>query len=303
MKLVKESRVALGLFRIAEKNNKEISDLFQSALDNGVNFFDHADKYGGDHICEKRFGDSVTINDDLREKIYLQTKCGIRTEDGCDYYDFSKEYILKRVDESLIALKTDYVDSLLLHRPDTLMEGEEIAEAFDKLHESGKVRNFGVSNFTPYQVDYIQKYINQKIKFNQVQLSIVHSPIIDNGICMNTMFDGAVDRDGGTLEYSRINDITIQAWSPMQYGWFEGVFLGNEKYAELNKEIDKLAQKYNVDPITICIAWILRHPAKIQAIVGTTNKDRCIHSAKAMNINLTKPEWYRLYQAAGHFIP
>ena len=120
---------------------------------------------------------------------------------------------------------------------------------------------------------------------------------------MNTMFDGAVDRDGGTLEYSRINDITIQAWSPMQYGWFEGVFLGNEKYAELNKEIDKLAQKYNVDPITICIAWILRHPAKIQAIVGTTNKDRCLHSAKAMNINLTKPEWYRLYQAAGHFIP
>ncbi len=303
MKNTEKSRVALGLFRIHDKSKEDINRLFKSALDSGINFFDHADKYGGDHVCEKMFGESVTINDDLREKIFLQTKCGIRNHEGYDYYDFSKEYILKRVDESLQALKTDYVDSLLLHRPDTLMEGEEIAEAFDRLLSSGKVRKFGVSNFTPYQIDYLQKHINQKIEYNQIQLSIVHSLIIDNGICMNTLFDGAVNRDGGTLEYARINDITLQAWSPMQYGWFEGVFLDNKKYAVLNKEIDMLADKYGVDPITICIAWILRHPAKIQAIIGTTNPLRTQLSAKAMDIVLTKPEWYRLYVAAGHIIP
>ena len=297
------SRVVLGCFRIESKTNKEVQKLFSTALDNGINFFDHADKYGGDHVCETRFGESLDISDDLREKIYIQTKCGIRTGEKCDFYDFSKEHILKQVDDSLKALNTDYIDCLLLHRPDTLMEGVEVAEAFDKLYNSGKVRNFGVSNFTPYQIDYIQKHVNQKICANQIQLSIVHSPIIDNGICMNTVFDGAIDRDGGTLEYSRINDITIQAWSPMQYGWFEGVFLGDSKFEELNKDINILADKYNVDPITICIAWILRHPAKMQAVIGTTNPIRVEKSAKAADIVLTREEWYRLYSSAGHVIP
>jgi len=303
MKLTKSSQVALGFFRIDKKSKQEINSLFASAIDNGINFFDHADKYGGDHVCETKFGESIDINDDLREKIYIQTKCGIRTGANGDFYDFSKKHILRQVDDSLKALQTDYVDYLLLHRPDTLMEGEEVAEVFDELHSSGKVRNFGVSNFTPYQVEYVQKYINQKICINQVQLSIAHSPIIDNGICMNTVFDGAIDRDGGTLEYSRINDITLQAWSPMQYGWFEGIFLGSKKYAKLNNEIDFLADKYNVDTITICIAWILRHPAKIQAIIGTTNPIRVEKSAKAMDIVLTREEWYNLYTLAGHMVP
>ena len=207
------------------------------------------------------------------------------------------------MDDSLKALKTDYVDYLLLHRPDTLMEGEEIAEAFDELSSKGKVRNFGVSNFTPYQIEYVQKYVSQKISVNQIQLSIAHTPVIDNGMCMNTVFEGAINRDGGILEYARINDIALQAWSPMQYGWFEGIFLGNEKFAELNKEIDILAQKYNVDPITISITWILRHPAFKQAVVGTTNPERVKKSAMAAGIELTRKEWYRLYLTAGHMIP
>ncbi|MEX1376856.1 MAG: aldo/keto reductase [Eubacteriales bacterium] len=303
MNIQEQSRVALGFFRVAEKTKKEINDIFSAALESGINFFDHADIYGRDQACEKRFGDSLDISDDLREKIYIQTKCGIRKGKKYGFYDFSKQHILKQVDDSLKALNTDYIDYLLLHRPDTLMEGEEIAEAFDILHSSGKVRNFGVSNFTPYQIEYVQKHINQKICINQVQLSIVHAPIIDNGICMNTVFDGAVDRDRGVLEYSRINDITLQAWSPMQYGWFEGIFLGDEKYAELNGEIDILAQKYNADPIAVSVAWILRHPAGIQAIVGTTNPERIKKSADAMKIEITREEWYRLYAAAGHIIP
>ena len=297
------SKVALGLFRIMKKTDSEVQNLFAAAIDNGINFFDHADKYGGDHVCEKRFGESLEINDDLREKIFIQTKCGIRSWEGGDYYDFSKEHILRQVDDSLKALKTDYVDYLLLHRPDTLMEGEEIAEAFEELSSKGKVVNFGVSNFTPYQIDYVQKHIKQKIQVNQIQLSIAHTPVIDNGMCMNTVFDGAINRDGGILEYARINDIALQAWSPMQYGWFEGIFLGNEKFAELNKEIDILAQKYNVDPITISIAWILRHPAFKQAVIGTTNPERIKKSAMAANIELTRKEWYRLYLTAGHRIP
>jgi len=303
MKNEKPSRVVSGYFRVKDKSNKEIQNMFSAAIDNGINFFDHADKYGGDHVCENRFGESLDINDDLREKIYIQTKCGIRSWEGGDYYDFSKEHIIKQVEDSLKSLRTDYIDSLLLHRPDTLMEGEEIAEAFDILHSTGKVRNFGVSNFTPYQVEYVQKYITQKIQVNQIQFSLVHASIIDNGVCMNTVFDGAIDRDRGVLEYSRINDITIQAWSPMQYGWFEGIFLNNDKFAELNKEIGLLAKKYNTDPIAISIAWILRHPANMQAVIGTTNPERIKKSAQAMNIEITRKEWYKLYSAAGHFIP
>ncbi|MBN2879120.1 MAG: aldo/keto reductase [Clostridia bacterium] len=297
------SRVVSGYFRVKDKSKEEIQNMFSAAIDNGINFFDHADKYGGDHVCESRFGESIKMSDDLREEIYIQTKCGIRSWEGGDYYDFSKEHIIRQAEDSLKALHTEYIDSLLLHRPDTLMEGEEIAEAFETLHSTGKVRNFGVSNFTPYQVEYVQKYVNQKIRFNQIQFSLVHASIIDNGVCMNTVFDGAIDRDRGVLEYSRINDITIQAWSPMQYGWFEGIFLNNDKFTELNKEISLLAEKYNTDPIAISIAWILRHPANMQAVIGTTNPERIKKSAQAMNIELTRKEWYKLYSAAGHFIP
>ncbi|HAK47348.1 MAG TPA: aldo/keto reductase [Spirochaeta sp.] len=302
MKIAEKSRVALGFFRIDDKSKKEINNMFVSAMDTGINFFDHADMYGGNHKCEARFGESLDISDDVREKIFIQTKCGIRNGVYGSYYDSSKEHILDRVDGSLKALQTDYLDYLLLHRPDTLIEGEEVGEAFDQLYSSGKVRKFGVSNFTPSQLEYLQKYCNQKLCINQVQLSVVHSPIIDSGLNMNTFFDGGIDRDGGTLEYSRLNDITLQAWSPLQYGWFEGVFLGSEKYSDLNKELNLLADRYNVDPITISIAWILRHPAKIQALIGTTNPERIEKCAKAMEILLTREEWYHLYILAGHRI-
>lgn len=230
----------------------------------------------------------------------IQTKCSIVP--GI-MYDFSKEHILNSVDASLKRLKTDYVDTLLLHRPDTLMEPEEVAEAFSKLHESGKVKYFGVSNHTPMQIELLNKYLNNKIIINQLQFSIMHTGMIDAGLNMNIKNDASIDRDGGVLEYCRLKDITIQAWSPYQYGFFEGVFLDNDKFPELNKKINAIAEKYAVTNTAIATAWILRHPAKIQTIVGSMNAERIKEICKASNITLTRQEWYEIYLAAGNKLP
>lgn len=230
----------------------------------------------------------------------IQTKCSIVP--GI-MYDFSKEHILNSVDASLKRLKTDYVDTLLLHRPDTLMEPEEVAEAFSKLHESGKVKYFGVSNHTPMQIELLNKYLNNKIIINQLQFSIMHTGMIDAGLNMNIKNDASIDRDGGVLEYCRLKDITIQAWSPYQYGFFEGVFLDNDKFPELNKKINAIAEKYAVTNTAIATSWILRHPAKIQTIVGSMNAERIKEICKASNITLTRQEWYEIYLAAGNKLP
>jgi predicted oxidoreductase len=200
-------------------------------------------------------------------------------------------------------LKTDYIDVLLLHRPDALVEPEEVAEAFSILHASGKVRNFGVSNHNPMQIELLSQYLNQRIIVNQLQLSITNTGMIDAGLNVNMQIDKSIDRDGSVLDYCRLNGITIQAWSPFQYGFFEGVFLDNPKFKALNDEMDKVAKKYDVPKSAIPIAWILRHPAKIQPIVGTTNPKHLKEICQASNVNLTKKEWYDLYKAAGNKLP
>jgi len=295
---IKASAIALGCMRIADKSVKEVAELINTALEEGINFFDHADIYGGGK-SEEVFAEAIDMKPSIREKIIIQTKCGIRK----GYYDFSKEHILKSVDGSLKRLKTDYIDVLLLHRPDTLMEPEEVAEAFSILHSSGKVRNFGVSNFNPMQIELLSKYLNQKLIINQLQFSIMHTGMIDSGFNVNMKVDQSIDRDGSVLEYCRLKNITIQAWSPFQYGFFEGTFLGNEKFKELNDKIDEIAAKKGVPNIAIPIAWILRHPAKIQPIVGTTNPARLKDICKASEIELTREEWYELYRAAGNKLP
>ncbi|EMT40049.1 putative oxidoreductase [Thermoanaerobacter thermohydrosulfuricus WC1] len=295
---IKASAIALGCMRIADKPVKEVAELINTALEEGINFFDHADIYGGGK-SEEVFAEAIEMKPSIREKIIIQTKCGIRH----GYYDFSKEHILKSVDGSLKRLKTDYIDVLLLHRPDTLMEPEEVAEAFSILHSSGKVRNFGVSNFNPMQIELLSKYLNQKLIINQLQFSIMHTGMIDSGFNVNMKVDQSIDRDGSVLEYCRLKNITIQAWSPFQYGFFEGTFLDNEKFKELNDKIDEIAAKKGVPSIAIPIAWILRHPAKIQPIVGTTNPARLKDICKASEIELTREEWYELYRAAGNKLP
>lgn len=290
--------IGMGCMRIVELENVDaVKGWVDTALEHGINFFDHADIYGKGR-CEELFGQVLTPS--LREKIILQSKCSIRPGIA---FDFSKEHILNSVDGILKRLNTEYLDILLLHRPDTLMEPEEVADAFRILKESGKVRHFGVSNQTPMQMELLSKYCDEPLLINQLQLSIAHCPMINSGINANMYNDSGINRDGGILEYCRLKDITIQAWSPFQYGMFEGIFLGNEKFAELNKVIDNLAEKYNVTNSAIAVAWILRHPAGIQTIVGTTNKDRIAQISKASEIRLTREEWYALYMAAGNKLP
>ena len=290
--------IGMGCMRIVELENADaVKSWVDTALEHGINFFDHADIYGKGR-CEELFGQILTPS--LREKIILQSKCSIRPGIA---FDFSKEHILNSVDGILKRLNTEYLDILLLHRPDTLMEPEEVADAFRILKENGKVRHFGVSNQTPMQMELLSKYCDEPLLINQLQLSIAHCPMINSGINANMYNDSGINRDGGVLEYCRLKDITIQAWSPFQYGMFEGIFLGNEKFAELNKVIDNLAEKYNVTNSAIAVAWILRHPAGIQTIVGTTNKDRIAQISKASEIRLTREEWYALYMAAGNKLP
>ena len=292
------SEIGMGCMRIVELENADaVKSWVDTALENGINFFDHADIYGKGR-CEELFGKVLTPS--LREKIILQSKCSIRPGIA---FDFSKEHILNSVDGILKRLNTEYLDILLLHRPDALMEPEEVADAFCILKENGKVRHFGVSNQTPMQMELLSKYCDEPLLINQLQLSIAHCPMINSGINANMYNDSGINRDGGVLEYCRLKDITIQAWSPFQYGMFEGVFLGNEKFEELNKVIDNLAEKYNVTNSAIAVAWILRHPAGIQTIVGTTNKDRIAQISKASEIRLTREEWYALYMAAGNKLP
>ncbi|KQX38985.1 aldo/keto reductase [Devosia sp. Root436] len=288
--------------RIAKMSDAEIATLFGSARDAGIDVFDHADIYGGErHRCEQRFGEAVALTPAQREQIVIQSKVGIRK----GYFDFSKEHILTSVDESLAALRTDYLDLLLLHRPDTLVEPEEVAEAFEQLVASGKVRHFGVSNHTPGQVELLKTAVKQPLLANQVQLSITHAPLFAQGVAANMAgLDQSISRDNGLLDYSRLNNMMLQAWSPFQKAFFDGVFLGDrENFAALNDAIDALASQYGVTPTGIAVAWITRHPAHIQVVLGTTNPGRVRDAAAGSDVELTREEWYRLFRAAGHTLP
>lgn len=291
--------IAVGCMRLTGLEAAEAQTFVKTAIDNGAVFFDHADIYGGGR-CEEVFADAVGMSPQVRETMILQSKCGIRP--GVSF-DFSKEHILASVDGILKRLRTEYLDVLLLHRPDALVEPEEVAEAFDTLEASGKVRHFGVSNQRPMQIELLKKALNQPIVANQLQLSITNATMISAGVNANMLNDSAVDRDGGVLDYCRLHDITIQPWSPFQYGFFEGVFLGNPKFPKLNAEIDAVAKRYGVANTTIAMAWLLRHPARMQPVTGTMNVGRLKDCIKATEITLTREEWYAIYMAAGNTLP
>jgi len=295
--------VVLGMMRIGKMPNAEIKALVNAAIDAGMNFLDHAAVYGGEfHGCERRFGEAMGLTPSQREALILQTKVGI-VPDG-PYFDYSYEHIVESVDGSLAALGTDYIDILLLHRPDALVEPEDVAKAFDEIHAAGKVRAFGVSNHTPGQIELLKRNVKQPLVANQLQLSITHANLIAQGTAANMDgLDQSISRDNGILDYCRLHDITVQAWSPLQAGFFTGSFLGNADYPELNAVVDLLAQKYDVPPIAIAIAWITRHPANMQVVIGTTSLERVAGAALGSDVPLTRPEWYDLFRAAGHTIP
>lgn len=289
--------IAVGCMRIADMNEYDASSFVDTCIENGANFFDHADIYGCGS-CETVFGKAIKGYE--REKIIIQTKCGIVRGER---FDFSYEHIIDSVNGSLKRLDTDYIDVLLLHRPDALMEPEEVAKAFCELKQSGKVRHFGVSNQNPYQIKLLENYLPMPICANQLQFSIMHSSMIQSNLNVNLYNDSAINRDGSVLDFCRLNNITIQPWSPMQHGFFKGCFVDNEDFPELNAVLDAIAKKYSVSKTTIAISWILRHPAKMQPVTGTTNINRLKDSFKATEIELTRQEWYDIYKAAGNILP
>lgn len=291
--------IAVGCMRISGLNKSAAESFVKTSINNGANFFDHADIYGGGE-CESIFAEAVGMNATVRENLLIQSKCGIVPG---KMFDFSKEHILSSVEGSLKRLKTDYLDTLLLHRPDTLVEPEEVAAAFDALEKSGKVRHFGVSNQDPMMIELLKTAVKQPLVANQLQLSVTNASMITQSMNMNMADEKYLDRDNGVLNYCRINGITIQPWSPFQYGFFEGVFVGNDKFPKLNAKLEEIGGKYGVSSTAIAMAWLLRHPAKMQPITGTMNEGRLLDCIKATEIALTREEWYEIYLAAGHRLP
>ena len=295
------SEIVLGMMRIKDKSVKEVEELVETALSVGINAFDLADIYGRGR-CEELLGLVLKNRPDLREEMWIQSKCGIRIEEFT-YFDFSKDYIIKSVDGILQRLQVDYLDSLLLHRPDALMESDQVAEAFDLLYKQGKVRNFGVSNQNPMMMELLKKDVKQPLAVNQLQLSAAFTPGFESGFHVNMEDSQAAMRDGSIFEYCKLHDVVIQAWSVLQFGYFKGNFVGNEKFQALNQVLDRLAIKYGVTSSTIAISWILRYPAKMQAVVGTTNPKHLREVSQAGNFSLTRKEWYEIYLAAGNNLP
>ena len=295
------SEIVLGMMRIEDKSVKEVEEIVETALSVGINAFDLADIYGRGR-CEELLGIVLKNRSDLREKMWIQSKCGIRIEEFT-YFDFSKDYIIKSVDGILQRLKIDHLDSLLLHRPDALMESDQVAEAFDLLYKQGKVRDFGVSNQNPMMMELLKKDIKQPLAVNQLQLSAAFTPGFESGFHVNMEDSQAAMRDGSIFEYCKLHDVVIQAWSVLQFGYFKGNFVGNEKFQALNQVLDRLAIKYGVTSSTIAISWILRYPAKMQAVVGTTNPKHLREVSQAGNFSLTRKEWYEIYLAAGNNLP
>lgn len=292
--------VAVGCMRLTElESEKEVREFIEYCLEKGANFFDHADIYGGGR-CEKIFGEVLKNDPAYREQMILQSKCGIVPG---KMYDLSAEYIVGSTEKILERLSTDHLDLLVLHRPDALLEPEEIARAFDTLEESGKVTHFGVSNFNSMQIELLKKYVKQPILVDQLQLSIASSSMISQGMEVNMTTGGAVMRDGSVLDYCRLNDITIQTWSPFQMPEWRGTFIGSEEYPALNEKLNALAEKYDVTATTIAAAWILRHPADMQILCGSMKKERLQSVIDAAHIRLTREEWYDLYLAANHILP
>lgn len=291
--------IAVGCMRLISLDEKNAAKFVAGAAENALNFFDHADIYGKGE-CESLFSKACKAAGVKRENIYIQSKCGIVRG---KMYDFSKEHILASVDGILSRLQTDYLDVLLLHRPDTLMEPDEVGKAFDILYKSGKVRNFGVSNMKPMQIELLQSGLKQKIAVNQIQFSPVHSGAIRGGFEFNMLTDGAADRDGSILEYCRLKGITPQAWSPFQHGFIKGTYIDNPDYAELNATLKEIGSNYGITPSATVAAWISRHPAGIQTVTGTTNLKRLLDIKKGLDVNLSREEWYKIYKAAGNILP
>ena len=295
------SAIVLGCMRMPALSVEDAAGIIRTAAENGINFYDHATCYGNGE-AETRFGDAFPLTGLKRGDVILQSKCGLHFDRR--EFDWSRDDILQSAEESLKRLKTEYLDVLLLHRPDLLYDPEEVAEAFDTLYTQGKVRFFGVSNVTPGQLELLKKYVKQPLVINQLQFSLDQTQLIDPALYLNNLTtDRSTDRDNGLLDYCRLHDITVQAWSPLQFGMFGGCFVDHPDFPELNRALGEIGGKYGISKAAVAIAWILRHPARMQAIVGTMNPQHLKDLCTAGDVHLTHHEWYELYLASGKFLP
>jgi predicted oxidoreductase len=288
---------------LSTETRKQAVSIIRTALDEGINFFDHADIY-----CygksEQAFASIWESAPNLRGSIVLQSKCGIRfggdPDEGSPHrFDFSYEHILRSVEGILERLKTDYLDILLLHRPDPLVEPEEVAKAFDELHQSGKVRYFGVSNHTPSQISLLKRFLNQPLVANQVELNVIHSHLLDAGVVFNQDKPSYPVRGEGAFEYCREHDISVQAWSPLALGAVTGKIIdpADDRLDSVARLVRALAEQKRVSPEAILIAWLLRIPGNIQPVIGTTNLERIRASCQGLSVMLSREEWYLLFTA------
>ncbi|MEA4811682.1 MAG: aldo/keto reductase [Anaerolineaceae bacterium] len=300
------SQLVLGLMRINELTAPQLDRLLHSALDLGINLFDLADIYGSIYgECETLVGLSLKRNPGLRHKMLIQTKCAIVMEShgGTSRYDFSKGYLLKAVEGSLKCLGIEKIDILLLHRPDALMEPEEVAETFTLLQTAGKVDHFGVSNFNPSQMELLQSSVSQPLRINQLQFGPAHTGMLDYGLRANTTLPGSENRDGAILDYCRLKHITIQAWSPFLFGLDGTLIMDNPDFVALNKAFREIGNAHGISPNAVVSAWISRHPAGIQTMAGTTKPERLAEIAKGIETPLSREEWYKIYIAGGKKLP
>ena len=292
---------------ITKAHLKQTHECIDAAIAGGINFFDHADIYTFGK-AEQVFGQALAERPELREHMYIQSKCGIRFEDdkGPKRYDFSAKWIEESVEGSLKRLNTDYLDVLMLHRPDPLMEVEEIAQVFSCLQESGKVRNFAVSNMQQHQMNFLQHALDMPIVANQIEASLQKHQFVDEGVYAGNADGKDLNFTPGSVEYCRHFDIQIQSWGSLCQGLYTGGDLTNASQADINTSIlvNKLAALYDTTPEAIVLAWLLRHPALIQPIIGTTNVERIAASCGALNVTLNREHWYALYVSAkGHELP
>lgn len=304
------ANVALGIMRMGTLPVEDCTKALLAAHEAGINFIDSADIYGRDPklgrgSSEIHFGQALKQSGLKRSDFFIQSKGGLYADETGQItrYDSSKKHLIKSVDGILQRMGIDYLDSFLIHRPDPLMEPDQIAAAFDELQQAGKVRHFGVSNFNPQQIELLQQVCSQHLLIDQLQFSIMHTGMIDFGLHTNMTDPASISHDGGLLEYLRCKHMTIQTWSPFQYGTFAGTFIDNEEFHELNVVLKQLAYKYHVSKNAIAVAWILRHPAKMQVLLGTMNPQHILDSAKGSDVTLTAQEWYDVYLAAGNTLP
>ncbi|MCP8615368.1 aldo/keto reductase [Salirhabdus salicampi] len=278
----------------------QVEQAIDAALSIGITMFDHADIYRAGK-AESVFGEVLKKRPELRDEIILQSKCGIRFSDdlGPGRYDFSKQHIMKSVDGILSRLGTDYIDILLLHRPDPLMEPDEVAHAFSKLKEEGKVRHFGVSNMNAAQMELIQSAIDEPLVANQIEMNLHKLDWVENGVLVNQQAGVNSNFPDRLLEYCQLENIQIQAWSPLAKGIFTGREIENptEAILQTRKLVEQFAEQKATTKEAIVLGWLMKHPAKIQPVIGTTNAERIKNCKDAVKVSemMTREEWYSLY--------